>query len=484
MLELLQHRPTADLPCRGEQPERDTGDGGVHTRLEGRQPHGHADDDVGPDVDHSDAAQDGHEAEQADGCGQPRQGHGLRVHHGDDPDGQDVVDDRDRQQQQFGPARHPVAEQSEHADREGDVGRHRDPPAPRTRTAADQAQEQQRRQHDPTERSDRRQRRRPRVAQFSRDDLALDLQTYDEEEQHHQGVVHPVPQVLDEGEPAYPQSQLDVPDRLIEVSRRTVRPDHRHQRSSHQHDAAGRLHAQEGPQRGPRSPLAAGAAARSVPSNTSHRWTSWVNGGRPVGAPHVERPRSVRWSSSRSGGGRLWAGAFSAGRAPHLSGRSAPVGVRPEDREGSSHGAAALGGPVAPRHAATTVRGPAAGDGPRPHHGGRPRRHLRQLQSGPRALRGRPERWHPDGRTRVGRRPARRSLATEGRRRPAGSGAFSGALLYSTRPRCAGASSSCWGLVLFGTLRYRQVADLTGTSTGLISVTCSTALARLADRRS
>jgi hypothetical protein len=38
--------------------------------------------------------------------------------------------------------------------------------------------------------------------------------------------------------------------------------------------------------------------------------------------------------------------------------------------------------------------------------------------------------------------------------------------------------------VLFGTLRYRQVADLTGTSTGLISVTCSTALARLADRRS
>ena len=54
------------------------------------------------------------------------------VEDGDHHDRADVVDDRQRQQEQPGGRRDPAAEQAEHADRERDVGGHRDAPARRS----------------------------------------------------------------------------------------------------------------------------------------------------------------------------------------------------------------------------------------------------------------------------------------------------------------------------------------------------------------
>jgi hypothetical protein len=53
----------------------------------------------------------------------------VGVDDADDGYGQDVVDNGNGQQEQLHAGRHAVAEQSEHADGERDVGSHRDGPA-------------------------------------------------------------------------------------------------------------------------------------------------------------------------------------------------------------------------------------------------------------------------------------------------------------------------------------------------------------------
>ena len=69
-----------------------------------------------------------HEHHDRDPAEQPERLDPARVEERDHDDGADVVDDRQRQQEDLQAARHPGAEDRQHPDRERDVGRHGDRP--------------------------------------------------------------------------------------------------------------------------------------------------------------------------------------------------------------------------------------------------------------------------------------------------------------------------------------------------------------------
>ena len=126
-------------------------------------------------------------ADHEHGRGQPATASDTRlgVEDRDDRDRDDVVDDRDGEQEHArAVARHAVAEQREHADRERDVGGARRSPSPRAPSppATSATKIDDRRDHA-ADRGERRQRRGARGRCSSPvDELALDLEPDDEEE--------------------------------------------------------------------------------------------------------------------------------------------------------------------------------------------------------------------------------------------------------------------------------------------------------------
>ena len=96
--------------------------------------------------------------------------------------------------------------------------------------------------------------------QLADDQLALDLETDDEEEDRHQAVVDEVLQRLVEVETADRDRDVRFPELEVRVTPRRVRPDERGDRGGEQHDGARRLGRHERRALGARS--AAGAAHR------------------------------------------------------------------------------------------------------------------------------------------------------------------------------------------------------------------------------
>jgi hypothetical protein len=234
---------------RGQQAERDPGQGGVHPRLQEGEPDAGPDDDVRRDEPDLEPLHDHDDEQPAEGAGQPPQLEVGRVEHRDHQDRADVVDDREGQQEQPCRRRDPAAEQAEHPDRERDVGRHRDPPTPAGVAAACDRDVDQRGDRHAPERSSDRQRGRARVAEVTADELVLDLQADDEEEDDHQRVVDPVLEALLDAEVSDLEAHVGVPEVEVRLRPGRVRPHERCRRGQEQQDRARRLDPEELPQR-------------------------------------------------------------------------------------------------------------------------------------------------------------------------------------------------------------------------------------------
>ena len=231
---------------RREQADGHAGQCRVDTRLQQREPD--ADTHDGVDDDGPDAQQASHEhrGQQTDRDRQPAEGEVVGVEDRDHQDRADVVDDRQRQQEQSRGRGDPASQHAKDADREGDVGRHRNPPA-RCSVAAGRVEGdvEHGRDHHPADRRHDGQRRGPGVAQVAVDQLVLDLEPDHEEEDHHQRVVDPVLQGLVELEGAGVEGDAGVPEGVVGVRPGAVGPDQCCRGGEEQHERARRLDAQE-----------------------------------------------------------------------------------------------------------------------------------------------------------------------------------------------------------------------------------------------
>ena len=135
---------------------------------------------------------------------------------GDDEQRDDVVDDDDRQQEAAQPVGEARADQGEHAEREGGVGRHRHAPALGRVVAGVEGEVDRDRDDHPAEGGEHRQGQAAALAQLADVELAPHLEPDDEEEERHQAVVDPVAQVLGDARGA----DLDRERRCARRSRR------------------------------------------------------------------------------------------------------------------------------------------------------------------------------------------------------------------------------------------------------------------------
>jgi len=155
----------------------------------------------------------------------------------DDQQRAEVVDDRQRDQedlQSLGDAR---AEDRQRPEREGDVGGHRDAPAVGTAAAGIEAGVDQRRRHHAPDGGCDRQHRLVPLGQFADEKLALDLESDTEEEDRHQSVVDPVTQVQTQQLLARGNAERDVQDLLVGRRPRRVGPRQRQHGTDQQQQA-------------------------------------------------------------------------------------------------------------------------------------------------------------------------------------------------------------------------------------------------------
>ena len=205
-----------------------------------------ADQRIQGPLPHANPRQDGDQHAESRRQTQPSQGYVGAVEDGDDEDRSDVVDDRQRQQEEAEPVGHPLADQGHHADGEGDVGGHRYAPALHVVAAQVETQVDQRRNDHPADCRHDRQHHVAHPPKPADHHLALDLQTHHEEEQRHERVVHEAVEVFVEDD-EIAQLDLDqrVPEVLVAVADGRVHPDQGGGRRKQQEDPAGRLDVQE-----------------------------------------------------------------------------------------------------------------------------------------------------------------------------------------------------------------------------------------------
>ena len=213
---------------------------------------------------------------------QPQELHCLRVEHGDDRDGDEVIDDGEGEQEGPQRARQVRADDGEHRQSEGDVGGRGDGPTPQHPTDVGAAVASGEREHgddeqhggqdDAADRGRDRQRRLAAVGEVPGDELTLQLDAGDEEEDREQPVGRP----RAEGEIEVQRRRADdgVAQRRIRLSPRRIGPDERGDRSDEQDGATDGLGAE---QVGDVARLAPGAAAEerrlARAGVVAHRWS-------------------------------------------------------------------------------------------------------------------------------------------------------------------------------------------------------------------
>lgn len=100
---------------------------------------------------------------------------------------------------------------------EGRIGRHGDTPALYLAARANKVHSgvDERRYHNASESGGDRQRRLARIAHFTDQHLALDLEADDEEKERHQSIVDPMPQRLGNPELLHADGQIGLPETLV-----------------------------------------------------------------------------------------------------------------------------------------------------------------------------------------------------------------------------------------------------------------------------
>jgi hypothetical protein len=179
------------------------------------------------------------------------------VDEGDDPDADQVVDDREGEQVGADAVGQLPPDQGQHAQRERGIGGHRDAPAARRGVTGIDSQVDRDRHDHPAQPCHHRQGETASLAQFAHVELAAGLQASDQEEERHEPGVHPFAQALRQFAAARVNRQVRVPPGVVPRGVQ-VCPGQRHQSRRQQDRGAARLGAQELPQRRLQAPRPGG----------------------------------------------------------------------------------------------------------------------------------------------------------------------------------------------------------------------------------
>ncbi|CAI7651618.1 unnamed protein product, partial [Penicillium discolor] len=223
---------------RDQEAEQHPRDRRVHPGCMHERPHGEGEreqDPPGTDaVLHGEReAREGEERED-----QPGEADGLGVEGGDDRDGDQVVDDREREQEHPQCRRQEAAHDGEHRDRERDVRGRGDRPSAEDLGAGGRVDrdEEQGGDDDAPDRGGDRKRGTARIAQPPGDELLLQLQPDDEEEHGEQAVGGPGAHA--ELEVPLRDPETEVPDGLVPGGGGGVGEDQGGERGGQQQTAA------------------------------------------------------------------------------------------------------------------------------------------------------------------------------------------------------------------------------------------------------
>ncbi len=158
----------------------------------------------------------------------------IGVEDSDHRHGAKIVDDRERQQKDLETRGNAGPEGSERRHDEGDVGRHRNAPASFRLPARVEEEVDGRRNDHASERAEHRQHGALAARQLAVDHLVLDLHPDDEEEEHHEAVVHPVGQRKLETPSGDARADGKVEQVLVALVPRRVGPGEGHGRRQQQ----------------------------------------------------------------------------------------------------------------------------------------------------------------------------------------------------------------------------------------------------------
>ncbi|MDT4829790.1 hypothetical protein FQZ97_632220 [compost metagenome] len=251
MFQGVQRRMRAGVPLvlraqRNGQRQRHPGQRGMHAGLENEIPEHGADQQIRRQAQHSRAV----EAEQAGQQGaRHAQGERIerrRIEQRNDDDGAQVVQDRQRGQEDLQRRRHAAAQQRQDTQREGDVGRGGNGPAAQRGGAAgvDQHVNERRHRHA-AQRRDAWQHDAAGAAQLAVQHFALDLQPDQQEEHGHQAVVDPMQHGFLEHDGSRLEAQLGFERAEVIRGGGAIGDGQRDQRGQHENVAAERFGLEE-----------------------------------------------------------------------------------------------------------------------------------------------------------------------------------------------------------------------------------------------
>ena len=223
---------------RRHQAEHDARQRGMRARLQQADPQHRAGQHVGVGGPHSHPLQGQHHQDADRGHQQAGVIQPARIEHRDDQHGDDVVDDRQRQQEDAHAAGNGPAQQRQHADRERDVGGGGHGPALALRRLAVEREIDQRRHRHAAQRGRQRQRRLGQAGQRAFVDLAPYLHADHEKEHRHQCIVDPEMQGLRDDMAAHAEGQRRMPQGVVAGGVGRVGPDQGDGGGGQQHDAA------------------------------------------------------------------------------------------------------------------------------------------------------------------------------------------------------------------------------------------------------
>ncbi len=255
----------------GEQADGEAEHDRVHTGLIQPDPGNRGEqevDEAGPDASGESGEDEG------EGAGRDRQRHGVdrpAVGSDDDRQGDDVVDDDDRQHETAQAVGEAGTDQGEHAEREGGVGRHRHSPALGRGVAGVEGEEDRDRDEHAAEGGEDGQGEAAALAQLADVELAPHLEPDDKEEERHQAAVDPLAQALGDARAADLDREGRVPGALIggEVE---VGPGEGRHRGREQDAGAAGLGGEEVAQRRLQAARPGGAPAECRPdADAAHR---------------------------------------------------------------------------------------------------------------------------------------------------------------------------------------------------------------------
>jgi len=223
----------------------------VDPRLQHRDPERRAQEEVGRLRRHSHAVEyekPGEEEKREE----ERPHRELRsVEHRDDEDRGEVVDHRDRGEENLQRQRDAAAQQGEDAQGESDVGGRGDGPAAQRRRIVPVDERVDRGRHgDAPDGADERQRHLPAVAEFAGHDLAFQLESDEEEKDRHEAVVDPEEERLGDREAPQADLRLEGQELLVGRGESRVRDDQGEAHRSHEEEAGQRLFRKDAGKRG------------------------------------------------------------------------------------------------------------------------------------------------------------------------------------------------------------------------------------------